>query len=261
MKRSVLLVGVAVLLAAVGVLSVLYYVRQADERALAGQRAVSVLVAAAAVPAGTSAADAQAAGLLRTEVMPADTVPTDALGSVGPEVADLVTGADLQPGQIVLRSLFGKAKPASSGLPIPEGKVALSLALGVTEQVAGYVRTGSEVAVLQTTAVTGAGAQKDGTVTTRVLLPRIEVLAVGPAPAGQSTQSAQTTTEPAADPAAPKEGRIMLTFAVDTAQAQRLVLAAQTGTLHLALLTDDSAVTPDAGVNTGSLFDSANEGG
>lgn len=248
MKRSVLIIGLAVLLAAVGVVSVLYYVRQADARALAGKQAVRVLVAAERVPAGTTAAAAQAAGLLRAEAMPAESVPADALGRVGPEVAELVAGADIAPGQLVLRSLFVAELPTASGLPIPDGKVAVTVALGVTQQVAGYVKPGATVAVFDTHGATNQTAA-DGEATTRVLLPEVEVLAVGPAPAGER----QST------PNGPN-GQVMLTFAVDTAQAERLILGSQTGSLHLALLTADSGVVPGARLDTGALFGAAREG-
>jgi pilus assembly protein CpaB len=249
MKRSVLIIGLAVLLAAVGVVSVLYYVRQADARALAGKQAVRVLVAAERVPAGTTAAAAQAAGLLRAEAMPAESVPADALGRVGPEVAELVAGADIAPGQLVLRSLFVAELPTASGLPIPDGKVAVTVALGVTQQVAGYVKPGATVAVFDTRGGTNRNAAADGDATTRVLLPEVEVLAVGPAPAGgrQSTPNGPN-------------GQVMLTFAVDTAQAERLILGSQTGSLHLALLTADTGVVPGARLDTGALFGSAREG-
>lgn len=253
MKRSVLIIGLAVVLAAVGALSVLYYVRQADARALAGKQAVRVLVAAQRVPAGTTAAAAQAAGLLRAEPMPAESVPAEALGKVGPEIAELVAGADIPPGQLILRSLFVAELPTSTGLAIPDGKVAVTVALGVTEQVAGFVRAGSMVAVFDTRG--GGTAQKGGVTTTRVLLPEVEVLAVGPAPAGG--QAAQSTSNGAA---APATGQIMLTFAVDTAQAERLILATRTGSLHLALLTEQTGVKAGTRMDTTSLFGSAREG-
>jgi pilus assembly protein CpaB len=256
MKRSVLIIGLAVVLAAVGALSVLYYVRQADARALAGKEAVRVLVAAARVPAGTSAAAAQAAGLLRAEPMPAESVPAEALGKVGPEIAELVAGADIQPGQLILRSLFVAEVPKSTGLPIPDGKVAVTVALGVTQQVAGFVRAGSMVAVFDTRGGgTTQSGPREGVATTRVLLPEVEVIAVGPAPAGgQVTQSTSNG-------AAPATGQVMLTFAVDTVQAERLILGSQTGSLHLALLTEQTGVKAGTRTDTTSLFGSTRKGG
>jgi pilus assembly protein CpaB len=231
MKRSVLVLGLALVLATVGTLAVAYYVRQADARALAGKDAVTVLVADQVVPDGTTARDAQQAGVLRVEPMPADSVPADALGEVGPDVAPLVAGTDIQPGQLVLRSLFVDRKPVSNPLPIPAGKVAVTIQLGVPQEVAGYVVPGAEVAVFDTDTETGR---------TRVLIGRITVLAVGPAPAGGQPAGQSTPDGTAGAP---------LTFAATAEEAGWLILHSQTSSLHLALLRGDSAVTPDQEVD------------
>ena len=59
MKRRALSIVLAVLLAILGTAGVLAYVSHANARALAGQQAVTVLVAKGLIPAGTSAGDAQ----------------------------------------------------------------------------------------------------------------------------------------------------------------------------------------------------------
>jgi pilus assembly protein CpaB len=71
LKRRVLTVTLAILLAVLGVAGVLAYVHKADSRALSGMRAVSVLVAQRQIPAGTSANSAQQGGLLHSETLPA----------------------------------------------------------------------------------------------------------------------------------------------------------------------------------------------
>lgn len=227
MKRSLLVLGLALVLATVGTLAVVYYVRQADARALAGKDAVTVLVADQLVPAGTTAGDAQQAGVFRAEPMPADSVPADALGEIGPNLAPLVAGADIQPGQLVLRSLFADRKPVSTPLPIPAGKIAVTVAVTAPEEVAGYVASGTQVAVFLADTETGQ---------TRVLIPRIAVLGIGPAPAGD--QAAQQSTP---------DGSIgvMVTLAANTEEAKGLIQGHRTKALHLALLRDDSVVTPD----------------
>lgn len=264
MKRSVLVLGLAAILAVVGVVSTLYYVRQADARALAGKRAVTVLIADQGVPAGTTARSAEAAGLFRVERMPAESVPADALDQITSDVAPLVAGADIQPGQLVLRSMFSAEKPASNGLPIPAGKVAVTVEVGATQQVAGYVRAGSKVAVFDTytqadnrETPTGDGLpkQRKDIQITRLLVPEVEVLAVGPA-----SVAAQNGEESTSDGAAEAASSVLLTVAVEQAEAERLILRANTGLLHLALLTDDSRIVPGAGVDTHSLFRSTKKG-
>lgn len=250
MKRSVLVLGLALLLAVVGTTAVLWYVRGADARAMAGKQAVTVLIADRSVPAGTEAGKAVDTGLLRTEQMPADTVPAGVLSEIPQDLEHLAAVGDIAPGQLVLRSMFGEDRPDSSGLAIPKGKIAVTVALGVTQEVAGYVTAGSEVAVFDTYTErdregrpTGDGLPKSrGDVQiTRMLLPRVEVLAVGGAPAKEG------------EPAGTQQVDVLVTVAVDQHDAERLILRSETGSLHLALLSDTSEVKPGRGADTRSM--------
>src|SRR5579859_5541265 len=106
MKRRGLAIALAVLLAILGTVGVLVYVNHANARALAGQKAVTVLVAKALIPSGTSAGDAKTQGLLTTETLPTSSVPADALTAVTPGISGLVTDSALQPGQLLLRPML-----------------------------------------------------------------------------------------------------------------------------------------------------------
>jgi len=250
MKRSVLVLGLALLLALVGTTSVFWYVRGADARAMAGKRAVTVLIADQSVPAGTAAGKAVDTGLLRTEQMPADTVPMGVLSEIPADLAQLVAVADIAPGQLVLRSMFDKNRANPSGLAIPDGKIAVTVPLGVPQEVAGYVKAGSDVAVFDTYTErdgqgrpTGDGLPKkrDDFQITRVLLPKVEVLAIGGAPAKD------------ADAGSSQQAGVLVTVAVDQHDAGRLILRSETGSLHLALLSDTSEVKPGRGADTRSM--------
>jgi pilus assembly protein CpaB len=257
MKRRLLSIGLTLLLAAVGTVAVLLYVRNADARALAGKRAVPVVVADQRVPAGTSAEAALRNGLLRLEKMPAEAVPQNALAEIGADLAKLVATADIQAGQLVLKSMFAARKPVPTGLSIPEGKVAVSIELGAQQRVAGYVKAGSQIAVFDTHTVmdeksrtpSGAGLEKqhESTQVTRLLLPKVEVLALGapPVPNAKSGDGAA------------QGGGVLVTVAATQAEAERLIQRAQFGTLHFALLTDSSQIAPGNGTDSRSVFDPA----
>ncbi len=254
MKRRMIVLGLALVLAVMGTGAVYFYVRQADSRAVAGKQAVSVLVASERVPAGTVADDANRRGLLRVERMPRETVSTDALTTVDAAVAQLVAGADIQPGQLVLRSMFVADKPTTAGLAIPAGKVAVTVQFTVVQEVAGHIQVGSHVVVFDTyTVVSGQDAPSgDGlpkapgdVQATRVLLPDVEVLAVG------SPAAASGDEDKAA--AAPPTDSVLLTVAANQVEAERLILRAQTGSLYLALRGEDSDISGGPGVNTRSL--------
>ena len=254
MKRRVLTVTLAVLLAVLGVAGVLAYVHKADSRALSGMRAVSVLVAQGQIPAGTSASSAQQGGLLHSETLPASSVPLNAVHSITPDLGALVMSARVQPGQVLLRPMLVTPAQVTGGAALPAGMIEVSIALCLPEAVAQNIGPGSEVEVLNTFAANSeptAGAncqgphqeQANGKARTRVILPRVEVLSVGPAGgAGHATSSTSTTvfnrnsTDPA--PSSQQNGvnSVLVTMAVTQTGALRLVQIAETGLPYLALL-------------------------
>ena len=83
---------------------------------------------------------------------------------------------------------------------------------------------------------------------TRVLLPRVEVIAVG------DKTSTHTTSSDSGDDTATSDQAKTLTVAVNQDDAERLIHAVQTGTLCFALLDDNSNIKPGAGVNNSNLF-------
>ncbi len=269
MNRRVIAVVLAVVLALAGTAAVSVYVRSADQRALAGQQAVEVYVAQKAVPAGTTLQDAVDQGLISRELVSAKGVPTGSLTSVYAVGQSSVAVSDIQPGELVLESRFGAQVAVKSALPIPNGKMAVSVALQDPAHVGSFVTPGAKIAIFDTFNVQGLVAGKPIPAgdhitddfkknrATRVLLSDVEVLAVGQTTVSGSqggtdgtgqtngsqtsgNQTVQTTT--------------LFTVAVDQAQAEALVHGIQTGTLYFALLTDSSTITPDSGVNDLTLF-------
>jgi Flp pilus assembly protein CpaB len=263
MPRRVLMIGATLLLAVLGTVAVLLYVGKADARALAGKQAVTVLVAAKKVPAGTSAHDADRDGLLRKEEMAAETVPADALAEVGSDVTDLVASADIQPGQLVLRPMFVTRALQTGGLKIPDGKVAVSVSVSGAQRVAGYAEVGSKVAVFDTFNVAeghggrtpaGDGLQKqhDYVQGTRLVLSGVEVIAVGPQGSGSAGDAKKSSAT--AGGASGGSDTVLVTVAVTQAEAEKLILVAQAGSVYLALESGTSKTAPSDGVDNHVLF-------
>jgi pilus assembly protein CpaB len=149
-KRRMLSIAVALLLAVFGTGAVLAYINGANARAITGLKAVSVLVAQQEIPAGTSVAAAQQAGSLRAETMPARSVSADAVSTITADLRPLVMSADVQPGQVLLRLMLVAAAQVSGGLAIPGSMVAVTIPLCLPQAVAGYVHAGSQVAIFDT---------------------------------------------------------------------------------------------------------------
>ena len=252
MKRNVVAIAVGVVLAMLGSLAVLVYVRSADSRALAGKRAVSVLVATKRVPAGTTGARIRTGGYVEVVSMPRTAVPVDAMSAIDTSLEKLAVNADLQPRQLLLRGSFGAPTATTGGLALPEGKIAVSIQAAGTA--GGFVRPGAQVAIFDSFSTDPKSnipdgerltSGKDTHQVTRVLLPRVEVIAVGDKTAS-ATEATDSDTPPAAG--------ATLTVAVNQQEAERLIHVLQTGTLYFALLDESSEITPGPGVNNTNLF-------
>lgn len=265
MRRRLLALLVAVVLAAAGCVAVVAYVRGADRRALAGRQAVWTLVATKRIPAGTTGAQIRDGGYAERVAMPAATVPANSVEKIDDQLAALAVTADLQPSQLLLRGMFGESTRVSGGLALPDGKLAVSVEMTAAGRVAGFVRPGSKVAVFDTFTVrAGQGRVPSGTRladnydynhATRVLLPRVEVLAVGErgtTGAATSTPDGETATKDAKDA---KAGlTVLVTLVASQDEAEKLVHGSLTGTLSFALLDDTATIEPGAGVDNNTLF-------
>lgn len=250
MTRRIITIAAAVLLAVLGAVGVLDYVHQADQRAVAGMRAVTAYVATAQIPSGTSAASAVRSGLLLRQQFPASSVPADAVRRITPSLSGLVLTSGLASGQILLTPMLGASVLTASALPIPAGMVAVTLQFCVQQAVANYVTPGSEVAIFNTfvngKSATGAcstgGVSAGGAVPqARLVLPKVLVLAVGE---GTATPPSSTTTT-AASSAPSTPSTIFLTMAVTQVDAERLIELGESGSPYLALLTSASNAKAD----------------
>jgi pilus assembly protein CpaB len=254
LTRRILTIIVAIVLAVIGTGAVMIYVKKADQRALAGQKAVSVLVATQQVPAGTTAGAALRDGYLQAQNLPSESVPTDAVRSIGPAISGLVLSGNLPSGQLLLRPMLVTKTVAATGLAIPTGKVALTVQMCLQKAVAGYVRPGSQIAVFNTSfkGKQGTGDSWQSGVTnihTRLVLTNVPVLAVGSASTG--TTSATTTTtgvfsqSNSSSTSSSASTTLMVTVAVSQADAERLIHLAEAGIPYMALVTAFSGTKPD----------------
>ncbi len=255
MKRRVLTVALAVLLALIGIVAVLAYVHKANQRAIQGLKAVKVLVASQPIPAGTSAGAALSGGMLTTEKVPLSSVQTGYVSSLTPDISHLVTSSALQPGQILLRLMLVRAgQVTGAGIAIPPGMTAVSVELCLEADVAGFVRPGSSVAVFDTY-LRGNGSLQEAcnptrqvqggtTVITRVVLPKAEVLslAAGPASSLATAAGSGTVQVSLSGSSAASQGAVFVTLAVTPDQAQRLIRVSLGGLPYLALLGTNTTV-------------------
>jgi pilus assembly protein CpaB len=254
--RRILTLIVAIVLAVIGTTAVLIYVRQADTRALNGQKAVTELVATQQIPAGTTARTAMTNGWLAGQRFPASAVPSDAIGSITPSVAGLVFSSNLAAGQILTRPILGVTVASQNGLPVPRGMVAVTIQMCVNKAVANYIQPGSMIAVfntffkgppLQANGCTGVTIQKQTSFHTRLVLNNVQVLAIGPfqPTAGGATSTAFTQSNSNSTSGQTTE---LVTLAVNQKDAERVINLATIYLPYMALLGNASSTTPDGSI-------------
>jgi pilus assembly protein CpaB len=245
-RRTILIVS-AVLVAAFGTLLVFLYVRGADNRADAGRVTQDVLVATTTIPAGTTGSQAQEAGSYMTKAIAADSVADGALTSIDP-VKDEVALSTVYPGQQLVRAGFGQLQ-GTTAIPLPSGSMALSLQLGDPQRVAGFLGTGSEVAIFATipTPAGTPGATGGGGTETTLLIKKVPVITVGnvhPVPESSSSTSTDETIP-----------RAIVTLGVTQAQAQKLIYAQSRGQLYLTLVNSSTTLQNLPPTNLTNLLD------
>jgi pilus assembly protein CpaB len=247
-SRRVVLISSAVVIAAIGTLLVFLYVNSANERALAGQTTVKVLVANSDIGAGTPVSAIIDRGLLDQKTLPASAVSDSALSSTSP-ISKKISRVSIYKGQQILPAMFGTSTQQQT-VAISHGHVAMSVSLGDPERVAGYVNPGGHVAVFMTTKPDSGQDSTKAKSRTRVLLGRVEVVAVGAVTTTPTqTQSSQRT------PASTNNA--LLTLAVTQQQAEKVIFGQAHGDLYFALVNGKSKVRQDHGVGTDNLFTSA----
>jgi len=245
MDRRKALLSAAAVVALLGTMLVFFYVRGADARADARYEAVQVLRVVKPIAAGESVAAAQAEGKFVTGTISSQDRLPGALAGLEPLEGKVALTA-MYAGEQVVEGKFGEMG-SEAELPIPAGKLAISINLDDPARVAGFLDPGDKVAVLM------SGSDPEGGAWTRLLLRNVQVIGIG---GTSATSSVQAAADPEAAAAAPDTlPQALLTLAVSQREAEQLTFANNNGTLSLALLNDKSAVAKGAPVTQQNLFD------
>ena len=276
MKSRLLTITLAAVLGMLGIVAVLAYVHQANERAVSGLKAITVMVADHAIPAGTSLSTAEAAHLLGTEKVPASSLSTPAVQSVTAANQHLVMSAPVAKGQVLLQNMLAKHGSLTLGLsgpvlPLPQGDIAVTIAICLGADVAGYVQAGSYIAVFDTFPVNSDGPMTytctshtpptKGSVFAKVIVSRVRVLSVTAvtSQAGSAAADQLAADDPANQGSSvATAGEVLVTVAATSqAMAENLVLVSSAGDPTFGLLTTRSVTNNDGPFN-GALEPPAN---
>jgi pilus assembly protein CpaB len=246
--HRIIAIVAALVVALLGVVGVVMYAQAADGRAVAGQATQTVFIAKAAVPMGTTAADAVNQQLMVPEKVVAKGVPLGALKTVTADIAKQVATSSILPGEIILASRFGALPSIANTQVIPAGKIAITVTLQDPQRIAPLLTPQSHIVIFDTLGGKSGGAALTAQ-ETKILLPDVEVIAVG----SQTAQPTPTATAGAQQAAAGNSA--LVTFAVSPADGQLLVHAVQTGTLlYGGLLGTNVKVDPKSVVSDANIL-------
>lgn len=222
LKRRVLAAALALVMAAVGAMLLLGYVAQADMRAMTGMQTVQVLVMKSPVAEGTAAAALGSQVVLRA--LPRTAVAPGTLSTLK-QVTGRVTTVALQTGEQLLASRF--VDPATLVKPgqvtIPQGRLQISVSLPAPQAVGGTITPGDHVSIF----ARAAGKDKPTVVAKHVLISKV---VGGVAPAAADDPAGKDKASP--PPSAPS-GAVLITFAVTTPDATKIVTYATSMWLSL----------------------------
>ena len=238
MRTTIVTFVTAIVLGLVVALGVFTYTSGAQDRALADQQTVEIVVSTSEILPGTTLSEAFDSGALETSRVPRANAPTGFLPPDGDP--DSIAQFAIPPGQLVLAAAFGAQSPVTETIALEDGQVALTVELGDPQRVGTFIRPGSVIAIFNTS------EELDGARQTRLLLSGVKVLAVGAATVDQSEDAQEEGAQTA-----------LVTIAVTAQQAERVVHAAQTGSIYLALQGSD-AQTPaltTSGVDDSTLYE------
>lgn len=253
MQRKVVGILVAVIAATVGTVLLVQYVQNAEERATAGQELVEVYVVNETIPAGSNGGEVLA-DLVRVETIPIKVQAAGAVRSLS-SLEGKVTAVELVPGeQLVSQRFVSQADFINRevGVIVPEGSVEVTIELEPQRAVGGLIEAGDTVAVLgsfepfqlsanvveidgEEVALPGAVASATEATTpntTGLFLRKVLVTAIQE-DRRRSTDLSEDE-ERTARLEEPPASNLLVTLALDPADAERLIFTQEYGLIWLA---------------------------
>jgi len=246
-RRTVALIA-SVVLAAVAAVALISYVRHVENQATVHRHPVLVLVAKDTIPQGTSAEDASSKGLFTQENIPQQFVPPNAVGDVA-QIKGQVAQVTIVKGEQIVSSRWGQPGTVGTGLPIPNGNVAMSVQVDLVPGVAGFVQPGNLVSIIghldlqPLPGATGASARTIHKV--QFILQAITVLAIGPRQVAVQGQPAQQQAA---------NGAVIATLALTPSQAEKLDFFIKHGDIYFTLLPQGAKPTTTSGRTQDNAF-------
>lgn len=229
MRSRIMIIIAALVLGGLAAVMAATYLNSARVRLDAQSEPVEVLVAQEEIPRGTSAEDLFTKKLVTTQKIPRQFIAAGAISSQR-ALDGQVLSVGLSQGEQLTSGRFQYPSQAGIAYSVPANYVALSIAVDKVTSVSGLLRPGDQVMVIGTVA---SGSKDKPAVSTKVLVPKARVLAVG-SDSGAGSQNQPTTQQAGGLMGA--AGRTQadstvnaVTVAVSPSDAERIVYVANLG--------------------------------
>lgn len=217
MNKRVIAAVSAGALALLGVLVLVMWAQGANDRAFDGAKLVSVVRVTKDISQGASINDL--AGSTEIVKLPAESVPDGAVTDLD-QITGLATNASLQSGEVLLKSRLAAPGNRKGKTDVPKGFQEISIALDPERSVAGAIEAGDRIGMVVTFEPKDSNApQLTDFVLNQVLVTKAKTAIVGEK--GEITGT-------------------MLTLAVKTLDAERVVHSQKWGTVWLTLQNSDT---------------------
>lgn len=257
----------AIVSAVIGTIALVGFVRGAEDRALAGERLVEVLVVKERVAAGTPAGRLDDS--VSKERVPAKVRAEDAVGTLK-ELSGKVTSVELLPGEQITSARFAAPdvyERRRAQVNVPEDLLEVTVALDPERALGGVLTPGSRVGVLasfdpfeisstEPVQLEGLSIPQEGgksPSSTHLILHKVLVTNVQtdtefvPTVGGEDDEN-QDATAPA------PQGRLLVTLALEAPSIERVVFTAEHGSLWLALEPDGASDAPTVVQTRGTIY-------
>ncbi|HEY4409112.1 MAG TPA: Flp pilus assembly protein CpaB [Acidimicrobiia bacterium] len=252
-NRRVLILVIAVALAGLTAFLTFHYANSADERAFKGAQLVQAFVVKKDIPKGFPGDKALDEGYIAKESMPEKFFPATGITDTK-ALRGQVAVAPMAAGVPVVAGSFVEPAAASESFAqrLDKGMEAVTLAVSDVQGVARLVVPGDHVNLMLTADKAAAPGQPAGK-ETKMVIQNVEVLAVGstttlePGEAAPQAQNAQAGQAKTVDSG-------LMTFSVPGLDAERVVHASESGSIHLTLVPPDYTPAPIPPVNDGNLY-------
>lgn len=255
MNRRVLGLILAIALALVGTIAIVAYVNGAEDRALEGQKVVKVLVVKDEVPAGTPAEDL--GDRVELETIAAKVKAEGAVTTVT-ALEGKVASATLVPGEQLVKQRFIEPtayRARGAAVEVPSGLLQTTVSLTPDRALGGLITPGTKVAVSLSFVKEGAPPRELTHMTLRkVLVTNVQLN--GDVNDDSNDESDDNGGDDASqiEPGSAPDGSFLVTLALDDVDSERLVFAAEHGTIWLSNEPGDAPVGSTKVVNVENVY-------